>query len=262
MIPPKAKKQFGQHFLTNVHIAQRMADQLQGLGAWYDDVLEIGPGKGILTQALLAQKDIRLWPVEVDKDMSAFLQSRFPSIQPYLIQKDCLKLDIAASIGEQPIAIVGNFPYNISSQIIFKTLNNVQQIPELLGMFQKEVGERLVANPGSKTYGILSVLVRSYYHPYLLFKLKPGAFDPPPKVESAVIQLIRHSRYLPDIDEDLFFQVVKKAFNQRRKKLRNSLKLFLNDLSVIPGDFLDKRPEEIEPIHFQQITKAISQARE
>lgn len=244
----RPKKFLGQHFLANTHRARQIAD---ALGEDYKDVLEIGPGTGVLTQYLL-EKPINLSVVEIDRESVAFLRKKYPSLS--IIEGDFLKLDLSALYTNQ-FSIIGNFPYNISSQIFFKMLDYRHQVKELVGMIQKEVAERIVAPPGSKTYGILSVLLQAFYSTEYLFSVKPGEFYPPPKVNSAVIKLVRNEVEKLPCDEKMFFRMVKQAFQMRRKTLRNALKP-LNlpaDESLQP--LLDLRAEQLSVNDFVQLTQ-------
>ena len=215
----RAKKALGQHFLTDQRVAQAIVDALHG-GM---PVLEVGPGMGVLTQYLLQREDIDLRMVEIDGESVEYLLAHFPGIQGKLLQADFLTLKLEKLFPSR-FAIIGNFPYNISSQIFFKVLDHKDRVPEVVGMVQKEVAERIAESPGSKTYGILSVLLQAWYDIEYLFTVGSGCFAPPPKVESAVIRLTRNSRTDLGCDEALFKTVVKTAFGQRRKMMRNPLK--------------------------------------
>lgn len=224
----RAKKSLGQHFLTDQNIARAIVDSLNSEGVSSKDssplpVLEIGPGMGVLTQYLLEREDIDLHLVEIDGESVDYLLTHFRGMQGRLMQADFLKLRLE-KIFPETFAVIGNFPYNISSQIFFKILDHKERIPEVVCMIQKEVAERIAEKPGTKTYGILSVLLQAWYDIEYLFTVGSGAFAPPPKVQSAVIRLRRNSRTDLGCDETLFKTVVKTAFNQRRKTLRNSLK--------------------------------------
>lgn len=224
----RAKKSLGQHFLTDQNIAKAIVDSLHSEGVSSNDssplpVLEIGPGMGVLTQYLLEREDIDLHLVEIDGESVDYLLTHFRGMQGRLMQADFLKLRLE-KIFPETFAVIGNFPYNISSQIFFKILDHKDRIPEVVCMIQKEVAERIAEKPGTKTYGILSVLLQAWYDIEYLFTVGSGAFAPPPKVQSAVIRLRRNSRTDLGCDETLFKTVVKTAFNQRRKTLRNSLK--------------------------------------
>ena len=230
------------------------------------DVLEIGPGMGVLTQYLLQRDDIDLKAVELDGESVEYLLTHFPGMQGRLLQADYLRLDMNR-VFNGPYRIIGNFPYNISSQIFFKILDDKDRIPEVVCMIQKEVAERIAEKPGSKTYGILSVLLQAWYDIEYCFTVGPGAFAPPPKVQSAVIRLTRNGRTELGCDEKLFKQVVKTAFNQRRKTLRNALKPLLKDkltdgsvmLSDSETSILDLRAERLSVEDFIRLTQAIAE---
>ncbi len=220
MTKVKAKKHLGQHFLKNEFVAKQIATSLRGKG--YDTVVEVGPGMGVLTQFLLPNfKEVHV--VEIDRESVEYLHQNLEIPFHRIIEGDFLKLKLD-QVFKKPFGLIGNYPYNISSQIIFKALENVALIPEISGMFQKEVAERIVAEPGSKTYGIISVLTEVFYHREYLFTVEPHEFNPPPKVRSGVIRLTRKENYDLPVPWPLFKTVVKVAFNQRRKTLRNSLK--------------------------------------
>lgn len=250
----KAKKHLGQHFLKDLNIAQKIADTLSL--ANYKKVVEIGAGMGVLTQFLL-KKDTEVYVVEIDKESVAYLEAYYPELRGKIIADDFLKYNIAGYLRE-PFAIIGNFPYNISTQIVFKLLELRDYVPEFNGMFQKEVAERICEREGSKTYGILSVLVQAFYEATYLFTVSEGVFNPPPKVKSGVLRLVRKPNYHLDCDEALFFTIVKTAFNQRRKTLRNSLKPLLTNESLKKNSIFDKRPEQLPWQDFVFITKEIS----
>ena len=250
----KAKKHLGQHFLKDLNIAQKIADTLSL--ANYKKVVEIGAGMGVLTQFLL-KKDTEVYVVEIDKESVVYLEAHYPELRGKIIADDFLKYDIAGYLRE-PFAIIGNFPYNISTQIVFKLLELRDYVPEFSGMFQKEVAERICEREGSKTYGILSVLVQAFYEVTYLFTVSEGVFNPPPKVKSGVLRLVRKPNYHLDCDEALFFTIVKTAFNQRRKTLRNSLKPLLTNESLKKNSIFDKRPEQLPWQDFVFITKEIS----
>ena len=216
----RAKKHLGQHFLKDLGIARDIAHSLSLNN--YSKVLEVGPGMGVLTQFLILL-DTETFVIEIDKESVSYLKKHYPELDNHLIEGDFLKLPLQ-EIFKEPIAIIGNFPYNISSQILFKAIDHKDLIPEIVGMFQKEVAERVVSPPGSKKYGITSVLLQCYYDAEYLFTVDETVFDPPPKVKSAVIRLKRNNRDKLDCDEKKFIQVVKTAFSQRRKTLRNALK--------------------------------------
>lgn len=250
----KAKKHLGQHFLNDENIAKKISDTLSLKG--YNKVLEIGPGMGVLTKYLL-EKSIETYVIEIDTESVKYLNTHYPKLQNRIISKDFLKYDLKEIFIDEPFAIIGNFPYNISSQIVFKMLEMRRQVPEFSGMFQKEVAERICEKKGSKTYGILSVLVQAFYETEYLFTVSENVFTPPPKVKSGVLKLTRKDNFRLECDEKLFFSVVKTAFNQRRKTLRNSLKS-LNILDNKKGEkIFDLRPEQLSVEDFIEITKMV-----
>ncbi|MGB2127893.1 MAG: 16S rRNA (adenine(1518)-N(6)/adenine(1519)-N(6))-dimethyltransferase RsmA [Flavicella sp.] len=250
----KAKKHLGQHFLKDEQIAKDIADTLTERG--YNKVLEIGPGMGVLTKYLL-EKDITTHVIEIDTESVEYLQNTYLNLAPRIISEDFLKINISDFFQDEPFAIIGNFPYNISSQIVFKTLENRCQIPEFSGMFQKEVAERIAEKEGSKTYGILSVLAQAFYDVEYLFTVPPTVFDPPPKVDSGVIRMIRKENYTLPVDEKLFFKVVKTAFGQRRKMLRSSLKSLNLSEELRQTPLFTKRPEQLSVEEFINLTLTI-----
>ena len=248
----RAKKSFGQHFLNNESIAARIADSLV-LTDKYDKILEVGPGKGMLTKYLLERAE-ELVVVEADRDMITYIQQNFPRLKGQIISEDFLKVPLEFFFKDQSFALIGNYPYNISSQILFKLLEYKEQIPEMVGMFQKEVADRVVAGPGSKTYGVISVLVQAYYDCELLFNVGNGNFTPPPKVESAVIRLVRKENDDLGCDYKNLRKVVKQAFSQRRKMLRNTMKAFSKDKAFLDLPLLTKRPEQLSLEDFVGLT--------
>lgn len=250
----KAKKYLGQHFLTDERIAEQIADSLTGKG--YKNVLEIGPGMGVLTKYLL-KKPLTTYVIEIDKESVEYLQVHYLNLADRIISKDFLKIDITEYFGEEQVAIIGNFPYNISTQIVFKTLENKHQIPEFSGMFQKEVALRIAEKEGSKVYGILSVLTQAFYDVEYLFTVPPTVFNPPPKVDSGVIRFTRKENYTLPVDEKLFYRVVKTAFQQRRKTMRNSLKTLNLSDSLREDSIFDKRPEQLSVQEFISLTSKI-----
>lgn len=251
----KAKKHLGQHFLNDESIAQRIADSLTLNG--YKKVLEIGPGMGVLTKYLL-DKSIETYVIEIDTESVAYLHNHYAKLHGKIISQDFLKYDLSKDLGQDPYAIIGNFPYNISTQIVFKTLELRDQIPEFSGMFQKEVAERICSKKGSKVYGILSVLAQAFYDVEYLFTVDEHVFTPPPKIKSGVMRMIRKENYHLPCDEKLLFTVVKTAFNQRRKTLRNSLKS-LNMSDILREDSIfDLRPEQISVEQFIELTQKIA----
>lgn len=250
----RAKKALGQHFLTDQSIARGIVDALTP--SEVRDVLEIGPGMGVLSQYLLKREDIDLKLVEVDGESVVYLREHFPGIVGKLLQADYLKLDMR-KVFPGRYKVIGNFPYNISSQIFFKILEDKDLVPEVVCMIQKEVAERIAEPPGSKTYGILSVLLQAWYDIEHVMSVGSGAFCPPPKVQSAVIRLKRNSRTGLDCDERLFRQVVKTAFNQRRKTLRNALKPLLKEGSDTTDPIFDLRAEKLSVDDFVRLTNLL-----
>ncbi len=252
MVTPK--KHLGQHFLTDLNIAKKIASTLKGDS--YKKILEIGPGMGVMTQFLLERKDKDVYVNEIDKESIEYLKKNFPALKNKIIEGDFLKLDLEKEFPGKEIAVTGNFPYNISTQIVFKVLENKDKIPEFSGMFQKEVSERIAAKHGNKTYGILSVLAQNYYDVEYLFSVSEKVFNPPPKVKSGVIRLTRKEKQ-PDIEYDFFKKVVKTAFNQRRKTLRNSLKSYNLSDNLKQDSIFAKRPEQLSPEDFLDLAKKI-----
>ncbi|WP_452224047.1 16S rRNA (adenine(1518)-N(6)/adenine(1519)-N(6))-dimethyltransferase RsmA [Lacinutrix chionoecetis] len=250
----KAKKFLGQHFLEDETIAQKIADALSLEG--YQKVLEIGPGMGVLTKYLL-KKPITTYVIEIDAESVEYLKNNYLNLAPRIIEKDFLKYDVSDTFANEPFAICGNFPYNISTQIVFKTLELRHQIPEFSGMFQKEVAQRICSQEGSKVYGILSVLTQAFYNAEYLFTVPPTVFNPPPKVESGVLKLTRKDDFILPCDEKLFFRVVKQAFMHRRKTLRNSLKTFELSDNLKANAIFDKRPEQLDVNAFIALTTII-----
>jgi 16S rRNA (adenine1518-N6/adenine1519-N6)-dimethyltransferase len=252
----KAKKHLGQHFLKDETVAQQIADSLTLNG--YKNILEIGPGMGVLTKYLL-KKDITTYVIEIDTESVEYLQSNYLNLAPRIIEKDFLKYDLNEVFNQEAFAIIGNFPYNISTQIVFKTLEMRDQIPEFSGMFQKEVAQRICSKEGSKVYGILSVLTQAFYDAEYLFTVPPNVFNPPPKVDSGVLRLTRKADYALPCDEKFFFKVVKAAFQQRRKTLRNSLKTFNLSDNLKANSIFGKRPEQLSVQAFIELTQLIEE---
>ena len=248
----RAKKALGQHFLTNDAIARRIADALVSDGAL--NVLEVGCGTGALTKYLLQRSDIRLKGIEIDDESIEYLRENYPALMPNLYAADFLKADLRKIFPEGDFAVIGNFPYNISSQIFFKILDYRESVPQVVGMLQKEVAERLASGPGNKSYGILSVLLQAWYDIEYLFTVGEHEFSPPPKVKSAVIRLSRNSRTELGCDEAMFKKVVKAAFNQRRKTLRNSLRAIGVE---VPEQFAGLRPEQLSVEDFIALTASV-----
>lgn len=252
----RAKKYLGQHFLTDLNVAGRIADTIDA--TTQHNVLEIGPGMGVLTQFLLV-KDKNLKVVEIDGESVEYLQRNFgEKLEGRIIFDDFLKIDIDKLFGDEKFALIGNYPYNISSQIFFKVLDNRDRIPFVSGMIQKEVAKRIASPAGNKDYGILSVLLQAYYDIEYLFTVPPGVFAPPPKVDSAVISMKRNGVNKLPCDEKLFKTVVKTAFNQRRKTLRNSLKSILPQGFDTSAPVWNKRPEQLSVKDFIELTNTIN----
>ncbi len=251
MVHPK--KHLGQHFLTDPSIAGRIIELLPGSGK--EVVMEIGPGRGILTGLLLNKDYKKLIPVEIDRESAAYLLKKYPQLEDNLLIEDFLEMDERV-FYQKNLHIIGNFPYNISSQIFFRVLNHREHVRSVVCMIQKEVADRIASPPGSKTYGILSVLLQAYYSVKPRFTVKPGSFFPPPKVTSTVITLTRNSTIQLECSEPLFFKVVKATFNQRRKTIRNSLKTNLLPLRN-ENELLSKRPEQLGVNEFVQLTNLV-----
>lgn len=252
----RAKKHLGQHFLNDKNAAQKIVNALEPtLG--FKQVLEVGPGMGVLSDFLLQKDDYETWLIDVDDESIAFLADKYPTLDNRLIHGDFLTLDFSQYFGDK-VAVIGNFPYNISSQILFKILEERQRVVQMVGMFQKEVAERCVAKPGSKEYGILSVFSQAYYDVHYLFTVKAGAFNPPPKVLSGVINMTRNSRTTLDCDEKLFWRVVKAAFNQRRKTLRNALSGVIPKDKMSDNSLYELRAERLSVKDFEILTNEIA----
>ena len=250
----KAKKHLGQHFLKDESVAQAIADTLNLEG--YYDVLEIGPGMGVLTKYLL-ERPINTYVIEIDTESVVYLDGHYPKLRGKIISKDFLKYNINEVFEGKQFAIIGNFPYNISTQIVFKALEYRNQIPEFSGMFQKEVAERICEKKGTKAYGILSVLVQAFYDAEYLFTVDEHVFIPPPKVKSGVLRLRRKADYTLPCGEKLFFTVVKTAFQQRRKTLRNSLKTLNLSDGLRENEVFNLRPEQLNVEQFIALTQKI-----
>ena len=254
----RAKKHLGQHFLKDEDIAKKIADSLTLNG--YDDVLEIGPGMGVLTKYVIPKK-VNVHVIEIDSESVEYLKTarEIQKLDFEILESDFLKLDLQTIFQNKQLAIIGNFPYNISSQIVFKAIENRDMIPEFSGMFQKEVAKRIAEKEGSKVYGILSVLTQAFYDVEYLFTVPPSVFNPPPKVDSGVIRLIRKENYTLPVNEKLFFRVVKTAFNQRRKMLRGSLKSFNLSDKLREDAIFAMRPEQLSVNQFFDLTAKIEQ---
>ncbi len=255
----KAKKSLGQHFLTDLSIARRIADTLHGHESL--PVIEVGPGMGVLTQFLLDDK-LDLKVVELDTESVDYLNVEFPQLDGRIIADDFLKLDLRQAVGDGKFCIIGNYPYNISSQIFFKVLDYKDQVDCCSGMLQREVAQRLAAKPGTKTRGILSVLLQAWYDVEYLFTVDENVFNPPPKVKSGVVKLTRNSVTHLGCDERLFKTVVKTTFGQRRKTLRNSIKPLLPAGSpLLADDFFRQRPEQLSVADYVTLTNMVAEAR-
>ena len=263
----KPKKFLGQHFLTDLSIASRIADTVDACPDL--PVLEVGPGMGVMTQ-FLRQKPRPLKVVEIDFESVAYLRRNFPELEDSIIEDDFLKMHLDRTFQGSPFVLTGNYPYNISSQIFFRVLDYKELIPCCTGMIQKEVAERIAAGPGSKTYGILSVLIQAWYDVEYLFTVEPGVFNPPPKVRSAVVRLMRNKTVELGCDEKLFRRLVKTTFNQRRKTLRNNIRPLLTALTAernLTNDFsqllaepiMQQRPEQLSVADFVRLTQRLQQ---
>ena len=251
----KAKKSYGQHFLINEPASEKIAFGLhrkEGI----KNVLEIGPGKGVLTKYFL-QQDINFRAVEADRDMVAYLKQHYPVLEDKIIFLDFMKLNLSKVFDGEAFYLTGNYPYNISSQILFKMLKH----KELIGMFQKEVADRVIAPHGSKTYGVLSVLVQAFYKGEMFMKVSPGSFSPPPKVNSAVIRLTRKENFELPCSEKLLRAVVKTSFGQRRKMIRNTLKVLIQDKDLLESELFTKRPEHLSVNDFIELTCLIEKRK-
>ena len=255
----RPKKSLGQHFLHDQHTAEKIVDSLAAPQGTVR-LLEIGPGMGVLTRLLNLRSDVDLTVIEIDRESVAYLKEHDLVKEERIIEGDFLRVDLA-KIFPGHFSIIGNFPYNISSQIFFKVLEHRDQVDQVVCMLQKEVAERIASKPGSKVYGILSVLLQAFYNIGYLFKVAPGVFTPPPKVMSAVIRLVRNERTHLECDEKLFFQVVKQAFNNRRKTLRNALKNLNLAAAISALPLLDKRAEQLAVEDFVYLTRLIEESR-
>jgi len=256
----RAKKSYGQHFLVNESLSQSIVDSALEYSENFP-ILEIGPGKGVLTKYLFDSK-VRFKSVEADIEMVEYLREEFDGISDHIIYKDILRLDLSTIFEEKEFVLFGNYPYNISSQILFQMLKYKEHIPVMIGMFQKEVAERIIANSGNKQYGILSVLTQAYYTGKITHRIKPGSFNPPPKVDSAVIKLERKESLTLGCNESLFKTVVKMSFNHRRKMMRNTLKPLVNDVDILKMEIFTKRPEQLDVEQFIELTNLVESAKE
>lgn len=250
----RAKKHLGQHFLKDETIAEKIGNTLMLEG--YKNVLEIGPGMGVLTKYLI-QKNIEVVAMDLDRESIAYLEENYKNKNLKIVEADFLKYDISQLFGEEQFGITGNFPYNISTQIVFKMLEWKERIPEFTGMFQKEVAQRICEKEGSKAYGILSVLTQAFYDAEYLFTVPPSVFDPPPKVDSGVLRLRRKEDISLPCDEKMLYKVVKTAFQQRRKTLRNSLKTFNLSDKIKEDAIFGQRPEQLSVSQFIALTQKL-----
>jgi 16S rRNA (adenine1518-N6/adenine1519-N6)-dimethyltransferase len=251
----RAKKKLGQHFLKNEDIAKKIVESLSRTSE-YKYVLEVGPGMGVLTKYLIEHTEYETYAIDIDKESIAYLKVNYPSMEKKIIDGDFLELDLG-KLFNGPFAVIGNFPYNISTEILFKVLDHKNQVPEVVGMFQKEVAERIAAKPRNKTYGITSVLLQAFYDIDYLFTVGENEFIPPPRVKSAVIRLRRNTVEQLGCDEKLFKQVVKAGFNQRRKTLRNSIRAFKLRPEFLDHKYLTQRAEELSVADFVALTNMI-----
>jgi 16S rRNA (adenine1518-N6/adenine1519-N6)-dimethyltransferase len=254
----RPKKSLGQHFLKDLNIAEKIVESLE-LKPSENTVLEIGPGTGVLTQFLIKKENVSLFLSEIDRESIAYLKNHFPQLQGKILEGDFLEMDLNEKF-KGDVEIVGNFPYNISSQIFFKVLDHRNQVKQVVCMLQKEVADRMASKHGNKTYGILSVLLQAYYDIEFLFKVPPGVFFPPPKVMSGVIRLKRNDRTELGCDEVLFKKLVKQGFNNRRKTLRNALKSLNLPAQFLAHPILDKRAEQLAVSDFIFLTQSVEQA--
>lgn len=263
----KPKKELGQHFLTDLSISQRIADLLTGHptadGQVYTKALEIGPGMGVLTQFLLEDKRFETYVIEIDRESVDYLNQHFPALEGRILASDFLNIrtDLLPTkqVSTEPFAVIGNFPYNISTQILFRVLEIRDRVPEVVGMFQREVAQRIASGPGNKDYGILSVLLQAWYDIKYEFTVDPTVFNPPPKVFSGVLSLRRNKVTELGCDERKFTQVVKHGFGQRRKTLRNSLKPLNPSEAALASRFMDKRAEQLSVAEFVELTQLMEE---
>jgi 16S rRNA (adenine1518-N6/adenine1519-N6)-dimethyltransferase len=253
--PVRAKKHLGQHFLNDENIAKKIVDAVLDENS-SNALIEIGPGTGVLTKHLIHLPNF--WALDIDTESIEFLRNAYPEHIHKIVEADFLEIDIHKLVGDKNINIIGNFPYNISSQIMFRVLENRDKVDVAVGMFQKEVAERIAEKPGTKAYGILSVLLQAFYDITYLFTVHENVFTPPPKVKSAVIKLKRNEvKHLP-CDEALFVKVVKTTFNQRRKTIRNSIKPMLTSVMDTTSYLFEKRPEQLSVAEFVELTKLVA----
>jgi 16S rRNA (adenine1518-N6/adenine1519-N6)-dimethyltransferase len=253
--PVKAKKHLGQHFLNDENIAKKIVDAVLDENS-SNALIEIGPGTGVLTKHLIHLPNF--WALDIDTESIEFLRNAYPEHIHKIVEADFLEIDIHKLVGDKNINIIGNFPYNISSQIMFRVLENRDKVDVAVGMFQKEVAERIAEKPGTKAYGILSVLLQAFYDITYLFTVHENVFTPPPKVKSAVIKLKRNEVKQLPCDEALFVKVVKTTFNQRRKTIRNSIKPMLTSVMDTTSYLFEKRPEQLSVAEFVELTKLVA----
>jgi len=255
----KAKKQLGQHFLIDLNIAKQIADTVDACPDI--PILEIGPGMGVLTQFLVT-KNREVKAVEIDRESVAFLNENYPSLRDNIIGDDFLRMNLTEVFGGRQFVLTGNYPYDISSQIFFRMLDNRNLIPCCTGMIQREVAQRIASKPGNKAYGILSVLIQAWYDTEYLFTVDENVFNPPPKVKSAVIRMTRNNVEKLDCDEEMFRRVVKTVFNQRRKMLRVSLRQIIPDAPLLTSNhpFMTRRPEQLSVAEFVELTKMVEKS--
>ena len=251
----RAKKHLGQHFLHDDNTAQKIVDALKSN---CNTVIEVGPGMGVLTKKLLLKSIPSFYVVEIDTESVEYLKENYPALTPNILEADFLKMDLSA-IASSDLAIIGNFPYNISTQIMFKILEHRNAVVEVVGMFQKEVAQRIACKPGTKEYGILSVLIQAWFNVEYLYTVSRGVFAPPPKVESGVIRVTRNEIKTLGCDEILFMKVVKTTFNQRRKTINNSIKGLGLGTVILPERFAKERPEQLSVDAFVELTNIVSQ---
>ena len=250
----KPKKNLGQHFLTDKNIARKISESISKKGT----IVEVGPGTGMLTQFFINEPDINFFAIETDNEAYNYLIKEYPEKADKIIFADFLKYDLTKIAGKEKFSVIGNYPYNISSQIFFKILDYRNQITEAAGMIQKEVADRIAASPGNKTYGILSVLLQAYFDIEYLFTVHENVFNPPPKVKSAVVSLKRNSVEKLACNEKLFFSIVKQSFGQRRKMLRASLKSLCKNIDTNQYDIFTKRPEQLSVNEFVELTNILA----
>lgn len=252
------KKRFGQHFLVDKNLSARIAGSLLLKGNSYSQILEIGPGNGSLTDFLVTDPLVKLFLIEIDNDLIGYLKQKYPELKERIFHMDFLKMPFD-EIFKVQTGIIGNFPYNISSQIVIKITENRNLVPEVVGMFQKEMAERITAIHGNKSYGRLSVMVQAFYNTEYLFTVSKNVFHPRPKVESAVIRMCRKSPPAVIHNQRLFYEIIKSAFGQRRKQVRNSLGIYRQFFDLIPQDQLKKRAEDLSVVEFIELANLFHQ---